>query len=452
MHDMEPGTRIAPNIRLVRLLGKGGMGHVWVARHETLHTDIAVKFLSEDSARDPDALARFSREATAAAQIKSPHVVQVLDHGVTEDRVPYIAMELLQGEDLESRLRRSGALSIAETLQVVAQTGKALHRAHRAGIVHRDVKPPNIFLVEADGEVFVKVLDFGIAKAHLPFGAAGGVQTMAGSIMGTPHYLSPEQITSLKDVDHRADLWSLAVVTYECLTGERPFQGEGLVGICSAIHAAEFTPPSSLRQDLNADIDAWFARAFARDAEARFGSAREMVLELTQAIPREARSLRMASLVDATMPPPPPPADTVPEPLDPLPSEPPPPAATLDGAAVRSERRPRASPVLRFALAAVGVGVVGAVASYVLSVRSLPPPPPPAGLAVTPPPPPLGSVQIPQPPPTGVPPWLEAPLEPPSAPPPPPSPAAPSSAPAKAPAAHKPAEAPPAPHVKDRGF
>ena len=157
-----PGHAVTPNIRLVRELGEGGMGSVWVAEHTTLHTEVAVKFVHDEMATET-LLKRFSREASLAAQIKSPHVVQTYDHGATDEGMPYIVMELLEGESLQDRLKR-GPLDARKTAMVVAQVCKALSKAHAIEIVHRDLKPANLFLVESGYEVFVKVLDFGIAK------------------------------------------------------------------------------------------------------------------------------------------------------------------------------------------------------------------------------------------------------------------------------------------------
>src|SRR5262249_44988052 len=157
------------------------------------------------------------------AQIKSPHVAQVFDHGVTADGAPYIVMELLDGEDLKQRVRRLGPLPPAEVARIISQAASALGRAHRLGIVHRDIKPDNLVSLDIEGELFVKVLDFGVAK-----GALGGnlAMTSTGSVVGTPMYMSPEQILSAKHVDFRADLWALSVVAYFALTGHTPFAGE----------------------------------------------------------------------------------------------------------------------------------------------------------------------------------------------------------------------------------
>jgi serine/threonine-protein kinase len=167
------GDQITASIRLVRELGSGGMGSVWVADHAALQTQVVVKFMHVQLTGDRDSVLRFSREAAAGANVKSPHVVQVLDHGIAPDGAPFIVMELLEGSDLAAHLERNGPMPLAEVDHVISQTCKALARAHERGIVHRDIKPQNIFLTNVGGgEPFVKVLDFGIAKASGLFHAA----------------------------------------------------------------------------------------------------------------------------------------------------------------------------------------------------------------------------------------------------------------------------------------
>ncbi|MBI4706240.1 MAG: serine/threonine protein kinase, partial [Deltaproteobacteria bacterium] len=288
--DPVPGTMVTPNIRLVRQLGAGGMGSVWVAEHLTLKTEVAVKFVSKElAAGSPEVLARFSREAAAAAQIKSPHVVQTLDHGVTEDGTPYIVMELLEGEDVARRIERLGRLGVAEVVEIVDQTCKALDRAHKLGIVHRDIKPDNLLLVAAEGDICVKVLDFGIAKQTKA--QSHSVVTSTGAMVGTPEYMSPEQVLSGKEVDFHSDLWSLGVVVYHALTGRVPFTGETLGSLCVAIAGGSFPAASAIRAELPPGIDRWLARALANLPDERFGSAREMAAELKKAVGIAAPSL-----------------------------------------------------------------------------------------------------------------------------------------------------------------
>lgn len=283
------GMRVGDNLELVRPLGRGGMGSVWVAEHLTLETQVAVKFISAELTGQEEAVSRFQREASAAAHIKSPHVVQVFDHGLTDAGIPYIAMELLDGEDLGSRLGRVGALPLELITEIVTQMCRALSRAHALGIVHRDIKPDNVFLSEADGDILVKILDFGIAKRINDHSL---VKTGTGIMLGTPSYMSPEQMLSAKAVDLKSDLWAAGVVTYHMLTAMLPFQAETLGALCVAIERCEFVPPSHIRNRLPSAIDAWCARALARDPSQRFGSAREM---------SEAFRLAVGGLRDASL-------------------------------------------------------------------------------------------------------------------------------------------------------
>lgn len=272
--DPAPGAMVTPSIRLVRLLGRGGMGSVWIASHLTLHTEVVVKFMAAEYALNQEAMLRFEREATLAAQAKSPHVVQVFDHGVSQLGLPYIAMELLEGEDLASRLNREGAIRPDLFGNWLAQACRGLSRAHGKGIVHRDIKPENIFLCENDGEILVKVLDFGIAKGESGPMAFSGTRT--GAFLGTAYYMSPEQTMGAKDLDARADLWALGVVAYLALTGVRPFDADAIGPLVMAITSAPIAPPSSHNRALSPAIDAWMATALARDRNQRFQSAKQM--------------------------------------------------------------------------------------------------------------------------------------------------------------------------------
>jgi serine/threonine protein kinase len=280
---VEKGTMITDNVRLDTLLGEGGMGSVWIADHLHLEQQVAVKFISTELLeRDATVRARFNREAALAAQIISPHVVKILDLGVMDDGTPFFVMEHLAGENLGERLERAGTLSLVDARKVVTETAMALARAHQLGIVHRDIKPDNLFLVESDESAFVKVLDFGIAKQDEMPGQS--VVTMTGTMMGTPEFMSPEQVLSAKGVDHRSDLWSLGVVAYYALTGGVPFSGETLGSVCVAIAAGEFVPASTCEPGLPPAIDRWFDRALAVVPEDRFQTARDMARAFSKAL------------------------------------------------------------------------------------------------------------------------------------------------------------------------
>jgi eukaryotic-like serine/threonine-protein kinase len=264
---------IADRFRLTRLLGQGGMGSVWLATHLALDIPCAVKFIEGEIAQLPEAQARFEREAKAAAQLRSPHVVQILDHGVFQG-TPYIAMELLDGEDFGKRLQRLGRMSPNDVLRIVGQVCRALTKAHSVGIVHRDLKPDNIFLVPDDDREIAKVLDFGIAKAT-GSGGIDGSNTKTGAMLGTPYYMSPEQAQGIKAVDARSDLWSLAVIVFQALTGKLPFESEALGDLLVRIIVAPVPMPSQFASDLPQSFDRWWEKASQRDPAGRFQSARE---------------------------------------------------------------------------------------------------------------------------------------------------------------------------------
>ncbi len=270
MH-LSPGLVVADRFKLERVLGEGGMGSVWLAQHTALDVPCAVKFIHPDAAKSEEIRARFEREAKAAAQLRSPYVVQILDHGVWEES-PYIAMELLDGEDLEHRLERRGRLTPQETMAVALHVGRALTRAHAAGLVHRDLKPANIFLVKDDEREIAKVLDFGIAKTTA---VRTDGKTKTGAVLGTPYYMSPEQARGNKTLDHRADLWSLAVVVYECLTGKLPFESETLGDLLAKIMFEPIPVPSAIAP-VPPGFDGWWTRATMRDPAVRFQSAKEL--------------------------------------------------------------------------------------------------------------------------------------------------------------------------------
>lgn len=298
---LEPGKRVTEQLRLIRKLGEGGMGSVWVAYHQSLETEVAVKFLNPELADDQLWLARFRREAQAIAKIDSAHVVRVFDNGVTADNHPFIVMELLRGEDLRQRVAYTQRLSVDEVLVILDQVGKALSRAHQLGIVHRDVKPENIFLTREGSDLFVKVLDFGVAKQTLSSDLA---VTDSRTMIGTPYYMSPEQVLNTHEVDHRADLWALAVVAYQMLTGFRPFVGGTLGAIHVQINSGEYRPVTTLRPDLPATVDEWFGQALNRKLERRFASVQQFVAAFRIAVgaPQHQLGFPSAAPSSDTMP------------------------------------------------------------------------------------------------------------------------------------------------------
>jgi serine/threonine-protein kinase len=261
---------LSTSLRLVRPIGGGGMGTLWIADHLRLKTSVAVKLLVDTRASDEAATLRFEREAAAAAQVKSPHVVQILDYGVSTTHGPYIVMELLDGCDLAAWLAKHGPLPARDVLTIVSQLAKALDRAHACGVIHRDVKPANVFVCEGDS-LYIKLLDFGIAKVALESNAAD--MTKTGALIGTPSYMSPEQLVGAKDIDGTTDIWSLGVIAFQCLTGQRPFDGGTPAAIALSIHAGARPRISALDPTLPKALDAWFARACATDRGARFARA-----------------------------------------------------------------------------------------------------------------------------------------------------------------------------------
>jgi len=275
----EPGEVLAGRYRLVEPLGEGGMGTVWRAEHIELGSEVAVKLIAEGIATSETALGRFKREAKAAAALSCPNVVQIFDYGVDKN-LPYIAMELLKGESLAHRIKKLRMLPAEQIARLLTQVGRALDKAHKAGILHRDIKPDNIFMCSSeDDEEVVKVLDFGVAKALKP-DVVGNVSshTRTGALVGSPFYMSPEQIRGQKTIDHRADLWSIGVIAYECLLGKRPFEGESLGDLVMTVCSDPIPVPSEHHCKIAA-FDGWFAKACARDPNARYQNAKDMAKE-----------------------------------------------------------------------------------------------------------------------------------------------------------------------------
>jgi serine/threonine-protein kinase len=279
--ELAPGVRIG-ELRLSAPIGAGAMGSVWEAVREG-GDRVAVKIADRHLLRDATDRARFDREARLVQKLESPHVARTLGRGMTEDGRPYIVMELLKGETLSERLRRERILGRSTLVAIFEQVADALDEAHAAGIVHRDIKPENIFLTKTQGGApFVKVLDFGIAKrTGVP---NPSVVTEAGTTVGTPDYMSPEQLRFARDIDHRADLWALGVIAYRALLGKLPFEATTFAGLCMRITAGKFERPGELDPSLPPDLDRWFGRALAVDREDRYTTARDTVDGLRDAL------------------------------------------------------------------------------------------------------------------------------------------------------------------------
>jgi serine/threonine protein kinase len=275
---LPPGTIVAGKFRILRPLGQGGMGSVYVVEHVITRHERALKLLHPEMASVPEVVDRFLREASAAGHIGSEHIVETFDAGTLDDGAPYLVMELLRGQTLSERLER-GELPLSELVPILEQACSGIQAAHDAGIVHRDLKPENLFVTERQGRPFVKILDFGISKFD-PNRSGELSVTREGAALGTPYYMSPEQILGSRAVDHRTDVYALGVVLYECLTRQKPFLAETLPMLTVLIHEGRYTPIGALRPDLPAVFGDIVARALQRQPEDRFQSARELASAL----------------------------------------------------------------------------------------------------------------------------------------------------------------------------
>ena len=274
------GDVIAAKFTVEKVLGVGGMGVVVAARHISLGQRVAIKFLRPQAAKHKEAVGRFLREARSTVGLQSAHVVRVTDVGTLDTGLPYMVMEHLAGEDLSSLLANRLKLDVGEAVDYVLQACEAIAEAHAAGIVHRDLKPSNLFLTrKPDGSPLVKVLDFGISKAVDASGIDQNL-TATSSVMGSPIYMSPEQLRSSKRVDSRTDIWALGVIMFELVAGSPPFDDETMTGLCAKIIADE---PPTLRQrrlDAPAAFEAIVARCLTKDVARRFQTVAELAMAL----------------------------------------------------------------------------------------------------------------------------------------------------------------------------
>ncbi|HVJ21862.1 MAG TPA: protein kinase, partial [Polyangiaceae bacterium] len=273
---------VAGKYRVDRVLGQGGMGVVLAVWHLQLEERAAIKIMLPEAAASGDAVARFLREARAAAKIQSEHVARVRDVGTLDNGQPYMVMEYLEGEDLSAVVANRGALPVEDAVSYLLQACEALAEAHSIGIVHRDLKPGNLFLSRRrDGSELVKVLDFGISK--VTGAAASGsdsAKTRTSALMGSPLYMSPEQMTSSRDVDARSDIWALGVILHELVTGRTPFDGETLPQICAMILSGPTPSVRAARADLPHALDAVITRCLEKNPDARFRNVAELALAL----------------------------------------------------------------------------------------------------------------------------------------------------------------------------
>ena len=306
------GTMLAEKYRVERVLGRGGMGVVVAATHVELDQRVALKFLLPEAMESAEVVERFAREARAAVKIESEHVARVIDVGKLENGLPYLVMEYLNGRDLAALLDEQIKLSIDDALEYVLQACEAIAQAHVLGIIHRDLKPANLFVTNrADGTTSIKVLDFGISKVSLAGAAAEMNLTQTAAIMGSPTYMSPEQMRASRDVDPRADIWALGVILYELLSGQPPFVGATMPELCANILTAPPQPLRAMRPDVPEALEAAIMRCLDKNPAGRFANVAELTNAIVDFAPKRARIsaerstrvLRGAGVKTASLPP-----------------------------------------------------------------------------------------------------------------------------------------------------
>jgi eukaryotic-like serine/threonine-protein kinase len=425
-----PGTIVAGKYRIESLLGEGGMGFVVAATHIQLGTQIALKLLREEMAKSQRVVERFLREAQASAQLRSEHVCRVMDVSTLDTGVPFIVMELLYGRDLATVIKQAAPLPVGAIADYILQACQGIAEAHSLGIVHRDLKPGNLFLTQRpDGRPLIKVLDFGIAKA--PGASRDFSLTQTASVMGSPGYMSPEQLKSSKEVDARADLWSLGVVMYEMVTGRPPFTAESITELALRVTLDPTPPlPPTVPRGFVDVID----RCLAKDPKNRFRDIAALAAALA---PFAAQGADAARAVGKVL------RGTAPQLGDPSPTQTVP--TTLSRASGSIEALPASR---RRSMVIIG-GLVGGVAGVAVVSLALftggggdpvrapaaTPAPAAAPVAPAPPPEPLPEPKVEPPPPPAPPSEPTVAPEPPAA---PPAEQAPPRAPAKPPAKKKP--------------
>ncbi|MBI5499511.1 MAG: serine/threonine protein kinase [Deltaproteobacteria bacterium] len=302
------GTLLGGKYRLVRQIGAGGMGRVFEAVHEQTERSVAVKLLSPEAAQHADTRARFDREARAAGRIGHDNICEVIDVGFGENDVPYLVMPLLRGKSLGNLIRQEGRLSLRRAVDVSAQILAALGAAHASNVVHRDLKPDNVFLVRmGDREDFVKVLDFGISKI-IGDQRPDATLTQTGTILGTPYYMSPEQARGMKDLDPRVDVYAMGAILYQMLTGKPPFDGDSYNQLLGSILLDDFPRPTVLRPDVPPALEELILRATEKDRDKRFRDAAEMreallvVVTGTSLRPSDPHADRPSMITGETLP------------------------------------------------------------------------------------------------------------------------------------------------------
>ncbi len=273
--DALVGATLADRYEIVRRIGEGGMGAVYEARHSIIGKRVAIKVLLDKFLENEELIARLLQEARLASSIGHQNIVDVTDFGTTRDGRAFVVMEFLEGEALSQLVLRDAPLPVERSLGIVRQVASALGAAHAKGIVHRDVKPENVYLVRRGEQDFVKVVDFGVSKAVRSREEAGSEWqrlTRTGAVLGTPLFMSPEQAAGSEDIDERADVWATALILYECLTGELPFRGSNYLGVVAQIQNKEVVPPSALRPELGIPpaVDRVLMRGLEKDRTKRY--------------------------------------------------------------------------------------------------------------------------------------------------------------------------------------
>jgi serine/threonine-protein kinase len=297
MAEVKEGDLLAGKYRVERVLGQGGMGIVVSATHLQLDQRVAIKFLLPSGVQHKETVERFAREARAAVKIRSEHVARVIDVGMLETGAPFMVMEYLEGSDLSRRVSDHGPMPISDAALLILQACEALAEAHSLGIVHRDLKPANLFLTHLrDGSVCVKLLDFGISKLTVPGSDPGFNMTSTTTVMGSPYYMSPEQMRSTRNVDARTDIWALGVILYELVSGHVPFEAETMPQLCGMVLQDQPPPLERFRTNTPTRFEAVILRCLEKQPERRFQNVGELAAALAEFAPREAmRSVERAA-------------------------------------------------------------------------------------------------------------------------------------------------------------
>ena len=297
--SLRPGHLLGGKYRVERVLGAGGMGVVVAARHVALDARFAIKLMRREAASDEESVARFLREARAAGRLKSEHCVHVIDVDTLENGAPYMVMELLVGQDLAELLARSGPRCPAEAVDYVLQACEGIAEAHSRGIVHRDIKPHNLFVTKGvDGMPLVKVLDFGLAKSVRTSKTAGAL-TQTKAVIGSPAYMSPEQMRASRRVDARTDSWSLGVCLYELMTGRAPFEGATYPELCSLVLNEA---PAPLPSDIPRGLSRVIARCLQKDPRRRYADVAELASALEEFASARGAAARIRAVLDTPLP------------------------------------------------------------------------------------------------------------------------------------------------------